>query len=54
MASEWIKAVATEMGGRGGGSKTLAHALGTNTDKLTEVVQVAKEFAKRKLQSKQF
>ena len=50
-ASEWIKAVATEMGGKGGGSKTSAQASGTNTDKLAEVVQLAKDFAKSKLQT---
>lgn len=51
MANDWIKAVATVMGGKGGGSKTSAQASGTSTDKVAEVLQLAREFAKCKLDS---
>lgn len=45
MANEWIKSVSALMGGKGGGSKTAAQASGTNTDKVLEVLQKAREYA---------
>lgn len=45
VANEWIKTVAPVINGKGGGSKAVAQASGPGTDKLSEAVKVAKEFA---------
>ena len=51
MANDWIKSVATAMGGKGGGSKTSAQGSGTNTKNLPEILKLAREFAKCKMNS---
>ena len=44
-----MQQVCGSVGGKGGGSKTSAQCSGTNVDKLPEVVNMAKEFAKCKI-----
>ena len=44
-ASEWVKSVASIIGGKGGGSETNAQASGVKTEKLSEAVEAAKQYA---------
>lgn len=44
-ASEWVNAVSVTINGKGGGKDTSAQAIGTNVDKITEAVKVAKQYA---------
>jgi alanyl-tRNA synthetase len=48
-ANEWVGKVSTIIGGKGGGKDLNAQAVGSNVAALQEAMQVAKEFAKMKL-----
>lgn len=48
-ANEWVGAVSSLMGGRGGGRAESAQASGSNAGKLDEVLAVARKFAATKL-----
>lgn len=49
-ASEWVQKICGLMGGKGGGKPESAQASGTNPNCLSEVLKLAEEFAKTKLQ----
>lgn len=49
LASDWIKAISSLIGGKGGGSKTAAQASGTNIDRVADVLEKAKEHASTKV-----
>lgn len=42
-ADEWVKAVSTTIGGKGGGKDVTAQAIGTRTENLQEAIQIAKQ-----------
>ncbi|XP_019864269.1 PREDICTED: alanine--tRNA ligase, cytoplasmic-like [Amphimedon queenslandica] len=44
-ANEWVQAVSVTIGGKGGGRDNTAQATGTNVGKLSDAVEVAKQFA---------
>ncbi|XP_017773819.1 PREDICTED: alanine--tRNA ligase, cytoplasmic [Nicrophorus vespilloides] len=48
-ANEWVASVSPVMGGKGGGKPDSAQASGTNASKLNEILSLAEEFAKTKL-----
>ena len=50
LANEWVKEVAGVMGSRGGGSKASAQTAGTFSERFSDALQVATEFARLKLQ----
>ncbi|XP_033119659.1 alanine--tRNA ligase, cytoplasmic-like [Anneissia japonica] len=50
-ASEWVKHVSDVMGGKGGGKDASAQAVGDKIDAVEQVVQMAIEFAKLKLEN---
>ncbi|XP_013109973.1 alanine--tRNA ligase, cytoplasmic [Stomoxys calcitrans] len=49
-ANEWVQHVSGALNGKGGGKPESAQASGTNYDNVQEVLDLAKEFAKSKLQ----
>lgn len=49
-ANEWVQQVSQVMKGKGGGKPESAQASGTNIDCLNEVIDLAKQFAKTKLE----
>lgn len=50
-ANEWVQQVSDLMDGKGGGKDTSAQATGKNLSCLPEVLRLAEEFAKLKLDS---
>ncbi|XP_064641704.1 alanine--tRNA ligase, cytoplasmic-like isoform X2 [Lineus longissimus] len=48
-ASEWVAKVSTVIGGKGGGKDLAAQAVGSNVTALKEAMDVARDFAKMKL-----
>ncbi|KAG1664300.1 Alanine--tRNA ligase, cytoplasmic [Nymphon striatum] len=50
-ANEWVQKIAELVGGKGGGVAASARASGSRTDKLSEAMDIASEFAKLKLQN---
>lgn len=51
-ANEWIQAVVSVAGGKGGGKADKAQASGDDASKVTEAIAAAKKFASEKLQGK--
>lgn len=49
-ANDWIQHLAAAIGGRGGGKSESAQASGPNFDKVDEVIELAKSFARSKLE----
>ncbi|XP_040185264.1 alanine--tRNA ligase, cytoplasmic [Rana temporaria] len=50
-ANEWVSQVSELIDGKGGGKDTSAQATGKNTSRLSEVLRLAEDFAKLKLES---
>uniref|UniRef100_A0A8C5R8R2 Alanine--tRNA ligase n=1 Tax=Leptobrachium leishanense TaxID=445787 RepID=A0A8C5R8R2_9ANUR len=50
-ANEWVQQVSELMDGKGGGKDTSAQATGRNVGSLSEILRLAEDFAKLKLQS---
>lgn len=50
-ANEWVAQVSELIDGKGGGKDTSAQATGRNTSCLSEVLRLAEDFAKLKLES---
>ncbi|CAH0557384.1 unnamed protein product [Brassicogethes aeneus] len=48
-ANEWVQAVATKLGGKGGGKPDSAQASGANSADINDILDLAKKFADSKL-----
>ena len=48
-ADDWIRSVASIIGGKGGGKKTSAQATGQNIEALSDAMKIAQEYAQSKL-----
>lgn len=49
-ANEWVQELTTAMGGKGGGKPESAQATGSNFEKVDEILEMAKLFARSKLE----
>ncbi|KAF8567634.1 hypothetical protein P879_06804, partial [Paragonimus westermani] len=50
-ANEWVASVSSVMNGKGGGKDSSAQATGTRVEALDDVVRLANQFARTKLQN---